>query len=53
VGINLFKLSGFFTYHQVGNSKILIGARFVLIVLYGSQNEQRLLLDTLLADWFL
>jgi hypothetical protein len=33
--------------------KILYGARFVLGVLYASQNKQRLLLYTSLTDWFL
>jgi hypothetical protein len=31
--INLLKISGFFTYHQVYHSKILHGACFVLNVL--------------------
>jgi hypothetical protein len=44
---NHLKPSGFFTYHQVWHSKILLGARFVLSVLYGS------LLYTSLTDWFL
>jgi hypothetical protein len=30
----------------------IYGARFVLSVLYGSQNRQRLLLYALLSDWF-
>jgi hypothetical protein len=51
--IDLLKLSGFFTYHQVYNSEILHGARFALSVLYGSQNRQRLLLYTSLTGWFL
>ena len=50
---NLLKPSGFFTFHQVQNSKILNGARFALSVLYGYQNRQRLLLYTALTDWFL
>ena len=33
--------------------KILHGAPFALSVLYGYQNRQRLLLYTLLTDWFL
>jgi hypothetical protein len=48
--ISLLQPSGFFTYHQ---SKILHGARFALSVFYGSQNKERLLLYTSLADWFL
>jgi hypothetical protein len=32
--INLLKPSGFFTYHQVENPKLLHGARFTFIVLY-------------------
>ena len=52
-GINLLKPSGFFTYHHVLHSKILLGARFALSVLYGYQNRQRLLLYTSLTDWFL
>jgi len=51
--LNLSKPSGFFTYHQVYHSKILHGARFVLSVLYGSENRQQLLLYTSLTDWFL
>jgi hypothetical protein len=50
---NLLKRSGSFTYLQVKHSKILHGACFVLSVLYVSQNRQRLLLYTLLTDWFL
>ena len=50
---NLSKPSGFFTYHKVCLSKIVHGARFALCVLYGSQNRHRLLLCTLLTDWFL
>jgi hypothetical protein len=38
--VNLLKPSGFFTYHQVSHSKILHGTRFVLSVLYGSQNRK-------------
>ena len=52
-GINLLKPSGFFTYHHVLHSKILLGARFALSVLCGYQNRQRLLLYTSLTDWFL
>ena len=52
-GINLLKPSGFSPYHQVENSKILHGARFVLSVLYLAENKQRLLLYTSLTDWFL
>ena len=47
--INLLKSSGFLTYHQVQHSKILHGSRFVLSVLCGSQNRQRLLLYTSLT----
>jgi hypothetical protein len=47
---NLLKPSGFFTCHQVQNSKIPHGARFALRVLYGYQNRQRLLLYTSLTD---
>ena len=51
--INLLKPSGLFTYHQVKLSKILHGARFVLSVLYRSQNGQRPLLYTTLTYWLL
>jgi hypothetical protein len=51
--INLLKLSGFVTYHQVYISKILHGARFALSVLCGYQNRQRFLLYALLTDWLL
>ena len=50
---NLLKPSGFFTYHQAEHSKILHGARFALIVLYGYQNKQRLFPYTLLTVWLL
>ena len=40
--VNLLKPSGFFTYHQGLTFKN--GARFVLSVLCGYQNRQRLLL---------
>jgi hypothetical protein len=53
VAFNHLKPSGFFTYHQVEHSKILHGARFVLSVLYGSQNRQRSLMYTSLTGWFL
>jgi hypothetical protein len=49
----LLKPSGFFTYHQVQQSKILHGARFELSVLCGSQNRQRPLFCASLTDWFL
>ena len=51
--VNLLKPSGFFTYRQVYNSKILQGALFALSVLCGYQNRQRLLFYTSLTDWFL
>ena len=51
--INLLNPSGFFTYHQVEHSKFLHGARLALSDLYGYQNRQRLLLYTVLTDWFL
>jgi hypothetical protein len=50
--VNLLKPGSFFKHLQVYRSKILHGARFALSVLYGSQNKQRLLLYTLLTDWF-
>ena len=51
--INLLRPSGFYTYHPVKHSKLVHGGHFVLSVLYGSQNRQRLLLHTALTDWFL
>ena len=39
--INLLNPSGFYTYHQVWHSKILLDARFALSVLLGTQNKQR------------
>ena len=53
IWINILNPSGFFTYRQVENSKILHGARFALSVLCGYQNRQRLLLCTALTDWLL
>ena len=46
LSVNLLKSSGFSTYHQVYNSKILHGSRFALSVLYRPQNRERLLLYT-------
>jgi hypothetical protein len=53
VHISLLKPIGFFTYHQVKHSTNLHGSRFAFSVFYGSQNRQRLLLYTSLADRFL
>ena len=51
--VNLSKPSGFFTYHQAENSKILHGPRFAFSVLYGYQNRQWLFPYTSLTEWLL
>jgi hypothetical protein len=51
--INLLTPIGFSQFHKVYNSKILHGARFVLMVLDRYQNRQRLFLCTALTYWFL
>ena len=50
--LNILKPSGFFTFHQVEQSKILHGVHFALSVLWGSQNGQRLLLYTSLTGFY-
>jgi len=44
--INILRPRGFYTYHPVKHSSNVVYAHFMMRVLYGSQNIQRLLLYT-------
>ena len=45
--------SGYYMYHQFQHSKILSAHRVFLRAVYGSHNQQLLLLHTALGDFFL